>query len=63
MEILSSVEKVIANLDAVYITVPNKFLAELTLMVLDEGKHLFCEKPFALSISDAEKILHSAEHG
>ena len=61
MEILSSVEEVIADSDAVYITVPNKFHAELTLKVLDEGKHVFCEKPFALSISEAKNILYSTE--
>lgn len=57
----SSVEAVIDDSDAIYITSPNKFHAELTLQVLEQKKHVFCEKPFALTLADAQKIMDSGE--
>ncbi len=61
VQALSTDEDVIADSDAVYVTVPNKFHAEMTLKVLNHGKHIFCEKPFALNLTDARKIVDAVE--
>jgi len=61
MRALSSAEDVIADSDAVYVTVPNKFHAETTLKVLNHGKHVFCEKPFALNLKDAQKLVDAVD--
>ena len=61
MQTLSSAEDVIADSDAVYVTVPNKFHVEMTLKVLSQGKHVFCEKPFALNLTDARMIVDAVE--
>lgn len=59
MTVRNSIEEVFSDSDAVYITVPNRFHAELSLEALAAGKHVFCEKPFALNIGDAEKIVNA----
>ena len=61
MQYLSSIEAVIDDSDAVYIASPNKSHAELTLQALEQKKHVFCEKPFALNLSDAQRIMESGE--
>ena len=61
MQALSGAEDVIADSDAVYVTVPNNFHAEMTLKVLNHSKHVFCEKPFALDLADARKIVDAVE--
>lgn len=61
MRSLSSIEAVIDDSDAIYITSPNKSHAELTLQALEQKKHVFCEKPFALNLSDAQRIMESGE--
>ncbi|HEY0728895.1 MAG TPA: Gfo/Idh/MocA family oxidoreductase [Pyrinomonadaceae bacterium] len=48
--------EVIERCDAVYITAPNTQHVALTLAALDAGKHVFCEKPLAINISDAESV-------
>ncbi|MDP3069271.1 MAG: Gfo/Idh/MocA family oxidoreductase [Opitutaceae bacterium] len=40
------------DLDAVSVIVPNKFHAPLALQALKAGKHVFCEKPPALSAKE-----------
>ena len=45
------------NPEAVYITTSNTTHAELTLKLLKEKIHIFCEKPMATSLSKARKIL------
>jgi myo-inositol 2-dehydrogenase/D-chiro-inositol 1-dehydrogenase len=47
--------------DAVYITTPNRQHVSLTLSALNAGKHVFCEKPLATSISDAESVFNKAK--
>ncbi|MFA6962570.1 MAG: Gfo/Idh/MocA family oxidoreductase [Opitutaceae bacterium] len=44
--------KTVTDLDAVSIIVPNKFHAPLALQALKAGKHVFCEKPPALSAKE-----------
>jgi len=50
-----------AVLDAVSIIVPNKFHAPLALQCLHAGKHVFCEKPPALSAEEVEEMLSVSE--
>ena len=53
--------EVIDRCDAVYITTPNTQHVSLTLAALDAGKHVFCEKPLATSITDAESVFNKAK--
>ena len=44
------------DLDAVSVIVPNKFHAALAIQCLNAGKHVFCEKPPALSAPEVLEI-------
>lgn len=50
-----------ADLDAVSVIVPNKFHAPLTLQALKAGKHVFCEKPPAMSAKEAAAMAAAAK--
>ncbi len=58
---VQNIDEVFEHCDAVYITSPNKTHAGLTLSALKKKKHVFCEKPFALNLQDAEAIITEAE--
>ena len=45
------------EVDVVSITTPNKFHLEMTTAALAAGKHVWCEKPMAPNLPDAEKML------
>ena len=45
------------ELDAVSVIVPNKFHASLAIQCLGAGKHVFCEKPPALSAPEVKDIM------
>ena len=47
--------------DAVSIIVPNKFHAPLAIQCLNAGKHVFCEKPPALSAAEVETMISVAD--
>jgi UDP-N-acetyl-2-amino-2-deoxyglucuronate dehydrogenase len=47
--------------DAVYIAVPHDLLHPLTLQSLGSGKHVLVEKPMALTIAQADEMVHLAE--
>lgn len=47
------------RVDLVYLGVPPKFHQALALEILAAGKHLFCEKPLALTLAEAESM-HAA---
>jgi predicted dehydrogenase len=49
------------ELQAVSIIVPNKFHKPLVVQCLNAGKHVFSEKPPALSASEVREIINAAE--
>lgn len=49
------------TIDAVVIAAPARDHAALALQVLDAGKHVFVEKPLALDLDDAERVVERAE--
>jgi predicted dehydrogenase len=49
------------ELDAVDICLPTNLHAEVTLAALAAGKHVFCEKPMALSVEECERMLVGAQ--
>lgn len=48
------------EVDVVSVTTPNQFHAEMTLAALEAGKHVWCEKPMATSLADAEAMTKAA---
>jgi predicted dehydrogenase len=48
------------EVDAVDICVPTPLHREMTELALDAGKHVFLEKPIALTLEDAEAIIAAA---
>ncbi len=45
------------EIDAVYIAVPNAFHAPLSIEALRAGKHVILDKPFALTVEEAEEVM------
>ncbi|MDF1823776.1 MAG: Gfo/Idh/MocA family oxidoreductase [Verrucomicrobiales bacterium] len=50
-------EMLASDIDAVSIIVPNKFHAPLAIQALEAGKHVFCEKPPAISAPEVEEMI------
>lgn len=49
-----------ADVDLVSITTPNKLHCEMALAALEAGKHVYCEKPLALTLDEAERMAAAA---
>ncbi|KOV89774.1 Gfo/Idh/MocA family protein [Nocardia sp. NRRL S-836] len=48
------------DVDVVYVATPHGQHHEVTLAALDAGKHVLCEKAFALTVADAEEMVERA---
>ena len=48
------------EVDLVSITTPNALHAEIALAALENGKHVWCEKPMALTLTEAERMAATA---
>ena len=58
--VAASAEEVIDSCDAVYITTPNTKHVPLAIAAAEAGKHVFCEKPLATTVSDAQLVFEKA---
>jgi myo-inositol 2-dehydrogenase/D-chiro-inositol 1-dehydrogenase len=48
------------SIDAVLLATPNFLHAEQAVQALEAGKHVFCQKPIALTLADADKVVAAA---
>jgi len=62
-KVCGSRDELLENCDAVLVCTPNKTHKEIALNAIAEGKHVFCEKPFAIGIDDARELRDAAEKG
>lgn len=50
-----------AQVEAVVVCLPNELHAQTALAALERGKHVYLEKPIAISLEDAERVLAARE--
>jgi predicted dehydrogenase len=50
-----------AEIDAVYIPLPNHLHVPWSIKALEAGKHVLCEKPIALSAAEAQTLLDTSK--
>jgi myo-inositol 2-dehydrogenase/D-chiro-inositol 1-dehydrogenase len=56
----TNADELIEACDAVYVTTPNTQHTDLAIAAVKAGKHVFCEKPMATSLTGARRILDIA---
>ncbi len=58
-QIYSSYEELVKDpeIDVIYIATPHNFHKEHTLLCLTNGKHVLCEKPFAVNAKEARQMI------
>ena len=53
-------ELVATDVDAIYVATPHTFHAANTILALNAGKPVICEKPFAVNLSEAESMVSAS---
>jgi predicted dehydrogenase len=61
-EVSSDWKSIIArnDVDAIVVSTPTKFHADITIAALEAGKHVLCEKPLGRSTDEARKMFDAA---
>ena len=49
--------------DAVFVTTPNTQHVSLAIAAVETGKHVFCEKPLATNVADAQRVFEASQNG
>ncbi|MCZ2258485.1 Gfo/Idh/MocA family protein [Sporosarcina sp. G11-34] len=49
------------DIDAVYIASPNSFHAEQSILAMENGIHVLCEKPAVNSVNEMEQVISASE--
>jgi predicted dehydrogenase len=49
------------EVEVVSVTTPNAFHPEMAIAALEAGKHVWCEKPMAVALADAERMAAAAK--
>jgi phthalate 4,5-cis-dihydrodiol dehydrogenase len=49
------------DVEAVWVSSPNRFHAEHTILAASHGKHVVVEKPMAVTLQDAERMVEAAD--
>ena len=55
--------EVLQRSDAVFITTPNTQHVSLAIAAIETGKHVFCEKPLATNVADAQRVFEASQNG
>ena len=50
------------DIDLIDVCTPGESHAEIAIAALEAGKHVFCEKPLANTVSEAQSMVAAAEH-
>lgn len=50
-----------SDIDVIYIVLPNALHEKYAIMAAEAGKHVWCEKPMALTVSECENIIKACE--
>jgi len=61
--VIGSYEELLADphIDAIYNPLPNHLHVPWSIKALEAGKHVLCEKPIALTASEAQRLLEAAK--
>src|SRR5215470_2386267 len=60
-DISQTAEHLIDSCDAIYITTPNTKHVPLAIAAIESGRHVFCEKPLATNVADAQRVFEKAQ--
>ncbi|MCH7904343.1 MAG: Gfo/Idh/MocA family oxidoreductase [Armatimonadetes bacterium] len=59
--VYGSYDEMIVEVDMVDICLPTYLHADFTVKACEAGKHVMCEKPMALSVSDADRMVEASK--